>query len=273
MRRFFQPFSLGHATTGGRRRWDNGVMIPWAMVLLLSTTCAQVLAQADSSEAARAALAAGDWQQAADLGEATGTAAGWAVAVDALSIQAYYVAPEEEREALLQRAMRLAEEAVQLDPTDPEARFQLAHAVGRYTQHISPLQAGLQGYVSRSRQLLEDALELDPDLVRALLQLGSWHADVIGQAGAMLARMTYSAEESSALEHYERVLELAGDDIQVYGEVARGLLRLDSRLDNQEYRARARDLLGRAVAIEPQNAFQRILHDQAARELAQLEGD
>ena len=131
----------------------------------------------------------------------------------------------------------------------------------------------MQGYVSRSRQLLEDALELDPDLVRALLQLGSWHADVIGQAGPVLARMTHNAEESSAFEHYERVLELAGDDLQVYAEVARGLLRLDSRLDRRDYRARARDLLGRATAIEPRDALERILRDRAARELAQLEND
>lgn len=85
MKRFF--------TAGARRR----EVFLWAMVCALSTAGAQVLAQADSSEAARAALAAGNWQEAADLGEATGTAAGWAVAVDALSIQAYYVAPEEER--------------------------------------------------------------------------------------------------------------------------------------------------------------------------------
>lgn len=255
--------------TAGARRWDSGGVILWAMVCVLSTACAHVLAQADSSEAARRALAAGNWQEAADLGEETGTAAGWAVAADALSIKAHYLAPEEEREALLQRAMRLAEEAVLLDPTDPQVRFQLAHAVGRFTQHISPLQALTQGYVSRSRQLLEDVLELDPDMVPALLQLGSWHADVISQAGPMIARMTHNATESSALEHYERVLQLAGDDLQVYAEVARGLLSLD----RGDYRARARDLLSRAVALEPHDAMQRILRDRAVRELAQLEND
>ncbi|MXZ33432.1 MAG: hypothetical protein F4234_03380 [Gammaproteobacteria bacterium] len=253
----------------GASRWDSGAIVLWAVVCMFATASAHVLAQDDSTEAARSALAAGNWQEAADLGEATGTTAGWAVAVDALSIHAHYVAPEEEAEALLQRAMQLAEEAVLLDPTDPEVRFQLAHAVGRYAQYVSPLQAFAQGLVSRSRELLEDVLELDPDMVPARLQLGSWHADVIGQAGPVIARMTHSATEDSALEHYDRVLELAGDDLGVYAEVARGLLRLD----RDEYRDRAQDLLSRAVALEPQDALERILHDQVVRELAELEND
>ena len=253
----------------GRWRWNGRIIVLWAIVCVLPTAWVHVLADADSSEAVRRALAAGHWQEAADLGEATGTAVGWALAAEALSVQAHYVAPEAEREALLRRAIRLAEEAVLLDSTDPLVRFQLAHAVGRYAQHIPPMQALRQGYVGRSRQLIEDVLELDPDMVPARLQLGSWHADVIGQAGRFVARMTHGATESSALLHYERALELAGDDLAVYAEVARGLLRLGRR----KHRARVQDLLGRAIALEPQDALERILHDRAVRQLAQLEKD
>ncbi len=240
-----------------------------AVVCLLAASWTDAAADAAPSDAARTALAAGLWETAADLGEATGTADGWAVATEALAIHAHYVAPEAEREALLQRAMALAEKAVLAEPTNPAARFQLAHAVGRYAQHLSPMRALREGYVGRSRDLVEDVLELDPDMVLARLQLGSWHADVVGQAGRLVARLTHGATEKKALQHYERALELAGDDLVVYTEIGRGLLRLGRR----KHGARAQELLGRAVALEPRDAFERILHARAAGQLAELERD
>lgn len=240
-----------------------------AIVWLLAALWPHVAADAASSDAARTALAAGLWETAADLGEATGTADGWAVAAEALAIQAHYVAPEAERERLLQRAMALAEKAVQADPKNPEARFQLAHAVGRYAQHLSPIRAFREGYVGRSRELVEDVLELDPDMILARLQLGSWHADVVAQAGGFVARLTHGAREKKALEHYQRALELAGDDLVVYAEVGRGL----SGLNRRKHGARAQELLGRAVALQPRDAFERILQDRAAGQLAELERD
>ena len=221
----------------------------------------------DEPAEARAALAEGRWLEAADLGETAATAGGFAVAAEALAIYAHYQAPEEARQELLQRAMRLAEEAVALRPRDPWVRFQLAHAVGRYAQSLRPIRAQREGLVGRSRELLEDVLDLDPDMVLARLQLGSWHADVVAQAGGFLARLTHGARAGRALENYERALELAGDDLVVYAEVSRGLLRLNRR----KHGARAQELLGRAVALEPRDAFERILHGESADRLAELE--
>ena len=216
---------------------------------------------------ARAAFVDGRWLVAADLGEAAGAASGLALAADSLSIYAHYLAPESERAEVLRRAIELAEEAVQLQPSDPWVRFQLAHAVGRYAQSIPPMAAFREGLVGRSRQLVEDVLELDPDMVHARLQLGSWHADVVAQAGALVARLTHGARAKKALEHYERALETAGDDLVVYAEVSRGLLRLDRR----RHGARAEELLRRAVDIEPRDAHERILHQRAAERLAGLQ--
>ena len=219
---------------------------------------------------ARAALVEGHWQQAAELGEAEGTASGFALSAEALAIYAHYVAPEPERREVLQRAIGLAEEAVRLQPSDPWIRFQLSHAVGRYAQNVSPMTALREGLVSRSRQLLEDVLALDPDMVLARLQLGSWHADVVAQAGPFVARLTHGARGKNAVEHYERALELAENNLNlvVCAEVSRGLLRLDAR----KHGAWAQELLARAVALSPQDAFERILHQQAVERLAELQG-
>ena len=64
-------------------------------------------AAAESIEAARAAFSAGEYVEAADLGEALGTASGHALAAEALAIYAHYVAEEEAKAPLLQ-ALRCA---------------------------------------------------------------------------------------------------------------------------------------------------------------------
>lgn len=245
------------------------VLAAVAFVLLVPSTYggADVGLGTGEPAEARAAFVDGRWLVAADLGEAAGTASGLALAADALSIHAHYVAPESERPEVLRRAIGLAEEAVRMQPSDPWVRFQLAHAVGRYAQSIPPMAAFREGYVGRSRQLVEDVLELDPEMVHARLQLGSWHADVVAQAGALVARLTHGARAKSALEHYERALEMAGDDLVVYAEVSRGLLHLNRR----RHGARAQELLRRAVDIEPRDAYERILHQRAAERLAELQ--
>ena len=101
-----------------------------ACLLLAGTAAAQ------SIEAARAAQDEGRFIEAARLGEALGTSDGYALAAESLAIHGYYVAGEPEKEALFERAMGLAEEAIRLDPANPEARLQSAHAMGRYAQTI-----------------------------------------------------------------------------------------------------------------------------------------
>lgn len=227
-------------------------------------------ADADDGYApARAAFAQGRYREAADLAETVGNAAGYALAAKSLAVEGHYLAGDEQRPSLLQRAIHLAERAVRLAPEDPEAHFQLAHAVGRYTQSISPMKALREGYVGRSRAAIEAALRLDPDMVHSRVTLGSWHADVVAQAGRFVARIAYGATQKAAIENYERALELAPDSKIVQAEVARGLLALGRR----EHRIRARELLSSVVGMPSEDAFEQIIHKEAELKLAALESD
>ena len=214
---------------------------------------------------ARAAFAEGRYRAAADLAESAGTAAGFALAAESLAIEGHYFAADEDRRSLLERAIDLGERAVRLDPAEPEAHFQLAHAVGRYAQSINPMKALREGFVGRSRASIEAALELDPDMASARLSLGSWNADVVAHAGRLVARIAYGATVKAALDDYDRALELAPGEKVVYAEVARGLLALDRR----KHRVRARELLGRATSMPSRDAFDEIIQAQA--QLAAME--
>lgn len=245
----------------------NKATLPACMAIVVMCLSASTSA-ADSIEAARAAYAKGAFTEAADLGEAVGTVAGNALAAEALAIFAHYVAEEEEREPLLQRAMRAAEKAIELDSESAEAHLQSAHAVGRYSQLFSPMKALQAGYPKQVRASIERALELDPDHFGAHLSLASWHAEAIGRGG-MMARAILGANRKTAHAHFERAIALAPERNVVLVEYAWGLMLLERR----KGRERARDLLERAIELPPRDAYEKIVNELAVERLAALDGE
>ena len=224
-------------------------------------------AAAQSIEAARAAQDEGRFIEAARLAEEVGTSAGYALAAESLAIHGYYVARDPEKEALFERAMRLAEEAVRLDPASPEAHLQSAHAMGRYAQTIGAVKAIARGYAGKVREAIEDALARDPEMAGAHLSLATWHAETINGAG-LAARVVFGASRKRALAHYERALELAPDEKLAYLEYALGLLLLKKKRD----RGKAKDLLARAIETPAKDAYDRLIHELAVEKLASLGG-
>ena len=218
-------------------------------------------------EQARAAHAAGRFVEAAELGGALGTSAGYALAAQALAMQGHFFAGDGDKQGLFQRAVELAEEAVRLDPANPEAHIQLAHARGRYAQTIGFLQAVTGGYATKVRESVEEALRLDPDKAAGHLSLATWHAEIVHAAGGM-AGFLYGATEKKARGHYARALELMPDAKVVCVEYAYGLLLMDEEGNREE----ARRLLERAVEKPSKDAVDRFYHERAVERLAALNG-
>ncbi len=201
-------------------------MIKAAFLTCLTVVHAILLASAAgarSMEAAHAAFAEGRFVKAAEIGQALKTSDGYALAAKSLAIHGYLIAKEEEKQALFDRAMLLAEEAVRLDAANPEAHLQSAHAMGRYAQTIGMLQAVSGGYATKVREAVGEALRLDPKMAAAHLGLATWHAELVNGAGLM-SGFLYGATEKQAHAHYERTLELAPDEKVAFVEYAFGLL-------------------------------------------------
>jgi len=239
-------------------------LISATILCTLLLTCA---AGAQTLEQARAAHADGRFVEAAELSAALETSEGYALAAQALAMQGYVFAKEEDKQGLFQRAVELAEESVRLDPANPEAHIQLAHARGRYAQTIGFLQAVTGGYATKVRDSVEEALRLDPDKAAGHLSLATWHAEVVHAAGGM-ARFLYGATGKKARGHYERALELMPDAKVVCVEYAYGLLLLDEEGNREE----ARRLLERAVKKPSKDAVDRFYHKLAVTRLAALNG-
>ena len=121
-------------------------------------------ATAQSIEDANAAYAEGRFVEAADMGEALGTSDGYALAAKSLAVYAHYEGSDEEFSEVVERAIRMGEEAVAADPTNPDAHYQSAHAVGRYAQRVGAFTALREGLAGKIRDLLEATLAIDPRL-------------------------------------------------------------------------------------------------------------
>ena len=224
-------------------------------------------AGAQSIDEALAAYAEGRFLEAAERAESLGTSEGFALASKSVTVQAYYVSADDEKEALFERALALAQEAVRSDPDDPQAHIQLSHVMGRHGLTIGVLESASKGYADKIKDAVEDALRLSPKMPEAHLSMGMWHSVVVSSLGSFMADMMFGADEDEAIEFYERALKGAPEEKIVPLEYAIGLLDLDE----DDYRKRARKLLQRAIDLPVKNAYDDLVHQKAVETLAALD--
>jgi len=211
-------------------------------------------ASAQSIKDARSAFADGRFLEAADVGEALGTSDGYTVAAKALAVYAHYEAAEEEWDEVIERAMRMGEEAVRADSTNPEAHCQYAHAVGRYALRVGTFAAIRKGLAGKVRDALEAALDIDPDYSGAHMILGGWHAGV-AEAG-FIARRIYGASREAAVHHYERALELEPESKILLFEYGISLPGLDEDGGTEG----SRKMLEKALGLPVRDAHEEYVH-------------
>ncbi len=197
---------------------------------------------------------AGDFAEAVELADKTGLEA-HAVANKASGIYADYLEEDEDAQvAIYQEGIRRAEAAIRKWDDDANAHYFHAFLLGRYSQSISIGRALTQGIGGKVRDSLENALSLAPNHAEAHTALGLYHAEIISKVGRMVGKLTYGASTESALEHFERALELTPEAPIAHIEYGNGLHLLfgDDRLDdsNAAYET--------AAAIKPIDAMQKL---------------
>jgi tetratricopeptide (TPR) repeat protein len=89
---------------------------------------------------------------------------------------AEYEPDKEKRKDMYRRAEALARRAVAVKPSDAEAHFHLARALGRVALSHGPKDRVKYGKAVREEAL--EALRLDPNHPGALHVMGMWHAEV-----------------------------------------------------------------------------------------------
>lgn len=208
----------------------------------------------ESLQEAWRAFHRGDFQRAAELGEALGPL-GASVACKAIGIHATHLVDDEKvRLDRYQRAVTLAEAAVEALPGEANSHYRLAFALGRYSQGISIAKALAQGLAGRVRESLESALELDADHAEAHTAFALYHAEIIGKVGAMIGGLTYGAKSAEADKHMKAALKLAPKSPIAHIEHGNMLLLLHG--DKQE--DAAAEAYERAAGLAPNDAMEKL---------------
>ena len=238
----------------------------WRRVAFLVCLTIATSAMSDQSiKAAHTAYAEGRFIEAAELAEALETSEGYALAAKSLAVYTYHIAEDGKKQTLFDRAVLLAEEAIRLDATNPNAHIQLAHVMGRYAQTVGTLEAVSKGYPKRVRKALENTLRLNPEIADAHLSLATWHTEAV-ISGGFMAKVLYGASKKDALTHYEKALKLAPGEKVTLVEYAFGLLLLNDTANRNQ----ARNLLIHAIKLPSKDAHDRIFHQKAVERLATL---
>ncbi|HKJ16473.1 MAG TPA: hypothetical protein VJ984_03925 [Xanthomonadales bacterium] len=210
-----------------------------------------------------AAFHCGDFDQAVNLANAIGISA-HAVATKSAGIYASYLEDNNSVQVeIFENAIATAEEAIEAFPDDPNAYYFHAFNLGRYSQSISVVKAIKQGFATKIRESLENALQLEPDHAEAHTAMGLYHSEIIDKMGKMIGSMTYGASESAALEHLETAIGLTPDAPIAHIEYANGLYLLygDKKLDEVS------ELYVKASEMTPRDAMERLDVEFAKSEL------
>lgn len=205
----------------------------------------------------------GDFEKAAAAGLAAG-GAGITVANKATSIYANYLEPKEKaRLDLFTQVAERAEVQAGEDPSNANAWYWHAYALGRYSQGISVAKALAQGLGGKVKESLEKAIALSPKHADARIALGAFHAEVIDKVGSLIGGMTYGAKKDAGLKLFQEALKLNPGSAIAMIEYANALVMLEGDKKMKEATA----LYEKAAAAEPMDAMERLDVEMARSEL------
>ena len=207
---------------------------------------------------------AGEFADAVEVGRKT-DGAGMNAAVKAQMIYANYLEKAEKAKlALLEEAAGWADVRRASAPKDANAHYLYAYALGRYSQGISITQALAQGFGGKIKDALTTAIKLEAKHADAHTAFGSYQAEIIDKVGSLMAGMTYGAKKDSALEHYQKALQLNPDSAVARIEYANGLIMLFGKTRMAD----AEKLYKEAAACKAADAMERLDVELARSELA-----
>lgn len=207
----------------------------------------------------------GNFLEAAEESLELKTYDGFAMAAESLIIYGEHLAEPSERVGFFLKAMKISQDAIDMEPENPLAYAHLIRSEGRYAQSISTGKALSEGHAEKLKNLLAKILYLDPNSWQGHLGFGAWHTEVVAKGG-LPGKLLFGASARQAISHFDKAYQLNLKSILVNLEIAKELLKLNQK----KYRTRIRRHLQEAIALPGVNAHENILLKEATELLAAL---
>jgi tetratricopeptide (TPR) repeat protein len=202
-------------------------------------------------------IADGKFQEAYDAGIKQGNPAGFIDAAQAASFYAAYQARDNEKAEWFGKAEAAAKRAIQADPQNPDAYFELARAQGRLAQYRGILES--LGLASSIKDALDKTLKLNPKHAGAKVALALWHQSLVSKGVGWL----YGANGGLVVPLFQEAIALEPGTIIHKVEYA-GVLAQMGKKDEARAQYQA------ALALAPKTAADRYDLERAKRELDAL---
>jgi len=226
---------------------------------------ALVLAASPAENSALFGLyAQGQYEEAMSQGEATGTAAGFAIAARAALADAM-MRPQPCLECL-KRAEAYARRAVAADRGAADGHVWLAAALGYEARIVGLVRARLDNDPAQAKANLDEALKAQPDNAYALAALGGWNVEIVRAGGKFLANKLYGASIEQGMTLFDRAVRAQPRNVAVRYQIALSL----AGLNPVTHRSRIDSELEAAIHAAPETAYEKFVQGRAAELLMLL---
>lgn len=202
----------------------------------------------------------GEFLRASQVARQLESADGFALAARALYEHAMQQA-QNRREALMVQCEQFAQKALELNPKNADAYFELGASAGQFALLRGTVWAFLNGIPQQIRTHFEKAIALEPRHTFAMVALARWHAEVVVGGGGFL----YNASADEALRLLSRAVRIEPNNINLRVNFAETLMVLD-----KNNRAAAKAQLEIAVTLTPRDFLERKALENARKGLEQL---
>ncbi|GGX68519.1 hypothetical protein GCM10011309_17880 [Litorimonas cladophorae] len=196
----------------------------------------------------RSQLSGGEYSVAYEEAKALETAEGYGLAAEAL-LSEVILGRAEKNKKQSKRARAYAEAALELDPTNQNARLQYAIADGFITRETGDVSAWLKKLPQKTYDIIQAYRSDYPEDPRGDALLGAWHLAIIRKTGSKDGQSWFDAniEDGRALFLKSRARE--PNDLVIGVSYAFALIALkDKDLDNTE---EARAILEHIIGLNP----------------------
>jgi len=197
-------------------------------------------------------------------GEATGTAAGFAIAARAALADAM-MRPQPCLECL-KRAEAYARRAVAADRGAADGHVWLAAALGYEARIVGLVRARLDNDPAQAKANLDEALKAQPDNAYALAALGGWNVEIVRAGGKFLANKLYGASIEQGMTLFDRAVRAQPRNVAVRYQIALSL----AGLNPVTHRSRIDSELEAAIHAAPETAYEKFVQGRAAELLMLL---
>lgn len=229
-------------------------------------------AQQDSLRGVYALIESGDYEKAHDLAVLLETPDAYALAAESLARQVM-LGEAEKLKKTSKKARKLAEMALEIDPSHQNARLQYVISDGFVIRLTGDVSAWMKKLPQKSFARIQAYRTDFPSDIRGDALLGAWHLAIARKAGNKNAEKWFEASIEGGIKLYDKALSQSPNDPVLLVNYAFALLALQE--EDYQGRAAAKALLENSLTVTPKDDLSKklILHAAKALELFEKKDD